>query len=177
MKTGLMNTFNIKLHLNKGFSLIELLVVVAIIGIISALGYPNIMKWYTKKQLRNDAHEVFAVLKDIQQESILNKQLYRVKISPEGPITTISVMIGKNPDCADKSSYENNENRLTLENSKLLVSGWVQVFSPNGCCSNLDYTKEYKIIHKGDKNNGADYGIYKITTKKATCFMNLEKGN
>ena len=58
-----MNTFNIKLHLNKGFSLIELLVVVAIIGIISAVGYPNIMKWYTKKQLRNDAHEVFAVLK------------------------------------------------------------------------------------------------------------------
>ena len=46
MKTGLMNTFNIKLHLNKGFSLIELLVVVAIIGIISAVGYPNIMKPY-----------------------------------------------------------------------------------------------------------------------------------
>jgi len=162
----------------KGFSIIELIVVVAIICLISAVSYPNIMKWYTKKQLRNDAHEVFAVLKNIQQESLLNKQLYRVKISPEGPITTISVMIGKNPDCADKSSYENNENRLTLENSKLLVSGWVQVFSPNGCCSkDQEYTKEIKIIHKDDKNNGADYGIYKITTKKATCFMNLDKVN
>ena len=167
----------------KGFSIIELIVVVAIICLISAISYPNIMKWYTKKQLRNDAHKVFAVLKDIQQESILNKQLYRVKISPEGPITTISVMIGTNPDCADKSSYQNNENRLNLENSKLylensklLASGYFQVFSPNGCCSkDQEYTKEIEIIHKDDKNNGDDYGKYKITTKKATCFINLKK--
>ncbi len=160
----------------KGFSIIELIVVVAIICLISAISYPNIMKWYTKKQLRNDAHKVFAVLKDIQQESILNKKLYRVKISPEGPITTISVMIGTNPDCADKSSYQNNENRLTLENSKLSVSGYFQVFSPNGCCSkDQEYTKEIEIIHKDDKNNGDDYGRYRIITKKATCFINLKK--
>ncbi len=177
MKTGLMNTFNIKLHLNKGFSLIELLVVVAIIGIISAVGYPNIMKWYTKKQLRNDAHELFAVLKDAQQDSLLNKQLHRININSEG--TIISVEINENPDCnqiINQDSYSTPVEKLTLKNSKLIVSG-PQVFSPNGCCSNLDYTKEYKIIHKSDKNNGADYGIYKITTKKATCFMNLEKGN
>ena len=90
-----------------------------------------------------------------------------------------STEINKNPDCnqiINQDSYSTPVEKLTLKNSKLIVSG-PQVFSPNGCCSNLDYTKEYKIIHKGDKNNGADYGIYKITTKKATCFMNLEKGN
>ena len=160
----------------KGFSIIELIVVVAIICLISVVGYPNIMKWYTKKQLRNDAHEVFAVLKDIQQDSLLKKKLYRVQIASEG--TEITVQIGTNPDCADKGSYVNNERRLILKNSKLLVSGYFQVFSPNGCCSKeQEYTKEIKIIHKDDKNNGADYGIYKITTKKATCFMNLDKVN
>ena len=34
----------------KGFSIIELIVVVAIICLISAISYPNIMKWYTKNQ-------------------------------------------------------------------------------------------------------------------------------
>ena len=62
----------------KGFSIIELLVVVAIIGIISAIGYPNIYKWYTKKQLKNDAYELFSVLKDAQQDSLLNKKLYKI---------------------------------------------------------------------------------------------------
>ena len=163
----------------KGFSIIELIVVVAIICLISVVGYPNIMKWYTKKQLRNDAHEVFAVLKDIQQDSLLNKQLHRININSEG--TIISVEINENPDCnqiINQDSYSTPVEKLTLKNSKLLVSGYFQVFSPNGCCSKeQEYTKEIKIIHKDDKNNGANYGIYKITTKKATCFMNLEKGN
>ena len=75
-----------------------------------------------------------------------------------------------------KLNISEDDETLTLKNSKLIAPG-PQVFSPNGCCSNQYYTKEYKIIHKSDKNNGADYGIYKITTKKATCFMNLEKGN
>ena len=162
----------------KGFSIIELIVVIAIICLISVMGYPNIMKWYTKKQLRNDAHEAYAVLKDIQQDSLLNKKLYRVIISSEGTDITSQTFTGSKFNCANDKNYEVTEQRLSLKNSKLLVTGRVQVFSPNGCCSkDQEYTKEIKIIHKDDKNNGDDYGIYKITTKKASCFMNLEIEN
>ena len=162
----------------KGFSIIELIVVVAIICLISVAGYPNIMKWYTKKQLRNDAHEVFAYLKDVQQDSLLNKKLCRVTVSSQGTDININAQTftKANFDCSNNNYDYKKEGELTLKNSKLSVSGRVQVFSPNGCCSkDQEYTKEIEIIHKDDKNNGDDYGRYKIITKKATCFMNLEK--
>lgn len=40
---------------NKGFTLIELMIVVAIIGIISAIGYPSYLD-YIKKTRRSDGH-------------------------------------------------------------------------------------------------------------------------
>ena len=167
-----MNIWNTKLHLNKkGFSLIELLIVVAIFGIISALGYPNIMKWYTKKQLQNDAHELFAVLKDAQQNSLLNKILYRISVNSDGK--TISVETTDNPNCSSQSLFQDKTKVLTLKNSKLKTPG-PQTFSPNGCCVDQGYTGLYVLQHINDKNNGADYGTYKINIKKATCFMDLE---
>ena len=160
----------------KGFSIIELLVVVAIIGIISAIGYPNIYKWYTKKQLRNDAYELFSVLKDVQQNSLLNKTLYRISIDngqdPNG--TAITVWATNNPDCS-LGTYHDTGIILTLKNSTLTPTEKEHVFSPNGCCLNQHHIPEFILQHKEDKNNGDDFGIYKIKITKATCFINLEK--
>ena len=165
----------------KGFSIIELIVVVAIICLISAISYPNIMKWYTKKQLRNDAYELFSFLKDAQQESMLNKVLYRINIHDRSdPTLVISVWATNNPDCSQGTYQESGGGRgevrrISLKNATLTNSGEHHVFSPNGCCLNQSHIPEFILQHKEDKNNGDDFGIYKIKITKATCFINLEK--
>ena len=170
----------------KGFSLIELLVVVAIIGIMGLVGYPNIMKWYTKKQLRNDAYELFSSLKDAQQQSMLNKVLYRISIHGRSdPALVISVWATNNPDCG-QATYEESGGgrgeirRISLKNATLTNSGEYHVFSPNGCClkpHEQHHIPEFILQHKDDRNNGNEFGRYKINITKATCFMNLEKDN
>ena len=53
----------------KGFSILELLVVVAIVAIMAGVAYPNFMKWYMKKELHADAFKLFDYLREVQQLS------------------------------------------------------------------------------------------------------------
>ena len=75
-----------------------------------------------------------------------------------------------------KSNYTKKE--FKQQNATLTNSGEHHVFSPNGCClkpHEQHHIPEFILQHKDDKNNGNDFGRYKINITKATCFMNLEK--
>ena len=49
----------------KGFSLLELLVVVAIIGVLSAVSFKPFMNWRTDRIVRTEALNVTAVIQNI----------------------------------------------------------------------------------------------------------------
>ena len=49
----------------KGFSLLELLVVVVIVAVISAVGYPNFMDWRKDKEVRAAAEKVSSMISGI----------------------------------------------------------------------------------------------------------------
>tara|TARA_B100000963_G_scaffold99014_1_gene85538 strand:+ start:164 stop:898 length:735 start_codon:yes stop_codon:yes gene_type:complete len=53
----------------KGLSLLELLVVLALIGIVTAVAYPNFNEWNRERLVRNGADRVLAFMKNIHSQT------------------------------------------------------------------------------------------------------------
>ncbi len=68
---------------NKGFSLIELMIVLAIIGILSAIGYPSYDS-YMKKSRRADGKIALQRMADRQERFYLQNNTYTTATASVG---------------------------------------------------------------------------------------------
>ena len=55
---------------HSGFTLLETLIVLAIVGIIAAISIPNVLAIYQRQQLNNAVNMVFSALQEAQQRAI-----------------------------------------------------------------------------------------------------------
>ena len=52
----------------KAFTIIELLVVLAVMGVFAVVAYPNISNWITERSVKKEAYEVVSYLKERKNE-------------------------------------------------------------------------------------------------------------
>ena len=78
---------------NRAFTILELLVVLAVIGVFSAIAYPNVSGWIADRNVKNAAFETVAFVKDRKSEVtsgkygmtqiLFNRQLQVFTMSPD----------------------------------------------------------------------------------------------
>tara|TARA_B100001109_G_scaffold38230_2_gene29979 strand:+ start:666 stop:1319 length:654 start_codon:yes stop_codon:yes gene_type:complete len=54
----------------KGFTILELLVVITIVAVVSAVGYPNFMNWREDREMRASMEKVSSMLRSINTQSL-----------------------------------------------------------------------------------------------------------
>ena len=83
----------VKKKISNGFTIIELLVVLAVIGVFTVIAYPNISNWITDRNVKKEVYETIAFIKERKAEVtsgkygmtqiVLNRQLLVFTMSPE----------------------------------------------------------------------------------------------
>jgi prepilin-type N-terminal cleavage/methylation domain len=73
----------------KGFTILELLVVITIVAIVSAVGYPNFMEWSEDRKVRKASEQIASMLTNINtQLQRGNFQYVQFQIIPNGTSST-----------------------------------------------------------------------------------------
>lgn len=66
---------------NKGFTLIEMLIIVAVIGILAAISAPSFLAWLNRKKVEDSLVQVQGALKVAQREAIRKSTTCTVTLS------------------------------------------------------------------------------------------------
>ena len=159
------------------FTILELLVVLAVIGVFSAVAYPKISNWITDRNVKKEVYETVAFIKDRKAEVTSGKfGMTQIALKPNLEVYTMSpeMFFNTYQDISSSSSYKTNKQcdygskqsgftrNRSLETLKLSVSNNdsnVHVY-PNAAhnpvgtflCITKDGTIKFMRLRKTDKD-------------------------
>jgi prepilin-type N-terminal cleavage/methylation domain-containing protein len=140
----------------RGFSMIELLVVLAVVGILAALGYPYVSTYLRAASLRAGAQELATIVNGGRQLAITrnanvcvlvnnNQAMYRILVGAGNPCTAGAVYTGVETQ---------DDGRIPLSNNIQITATTANVvFSPLGAAT----TAGTYTVHNPD--GGANLGV------------------
>ena len=75
----------------KAFTIIELLVVLVLIGIFSAIAYPNVSSWITDREVKKEVYDVVNLINEIKSEVMNGKYgMVQIRLRPGVEIYNMS---------------------------------------------------------------------------------------
>ena len=121
-----------RLHKNSGFTLIELMIVIGMISILSAIAIPSIMKWLPNYRLKAEARNLYSNMQKAKIEAVKRKQNVLISFvtgsyDPAGQIGSYRVHIDSNSN----NSYDAGETIIFQKNMPRNVTLYFNNFSAN----------------------------------------------
>jgi prepilin-type N-terminal cleavage/methylation domain-containing protein len=155
---------------NRGFTIIELLVVLAVMGVFTAIAYPNIMSWITDREVKKEVYETVTFIKERKAEVTSGKYgMTQIILQPNLQVYTMST-----------ENFTNTYNGITsssYKTNKQCDYGWRQPgFSRNTSLETLSFpinVSAVQVYPNGAHRPGSS--IICITKDGTIKLMQLRK--
>jgi len=160
-----------KISNKKGFTILELLVVLAVMGVFTAIAYPNISSWITDREVKKEVYETVAFIKERKAEVTSGKYgMTQIVLKPNLEVYTMSPQNFFN-------TYQNISSSSSYKTNKQCDYAWRQSgFSRNSSLETLSFpinVSEVQVYPNGAHNPSATYLC--ITKDASIKFMQLRK--
>ena len=159
---------NLSARFSKGFTLVEILIVIALIGILTAIAAPNISAWVETFKFKNTKREIGITMQLARMKAIARGVEYRVVFDLDAE--TFSLERGNQADGSDTWIAEGVVSDVSSWADIAFVNSYTtgkrnKQFNPNGTSS----TGSIRLNNaKGEK--------YKITLTPATGYITIAEG-
>jgi len=151
----------------KGFTLIEIITVIAIIGVLAAVLTPNIGSWIGKSKIRTAADELHQYLAFMKGEAFSRGVAVKAEFDEDDNSIAIYSSDELTSICdSDEVNWINMNNNLDFENIELISSAVENdklCFFPDGSSNGGTITLRSK------------HGEYEIRVLTATAFIEKNK--
>ena len=151
---------------NRAFTLIEIITVIAVIGILAAVLSPNIDSWVGKSKIRTSADELQQYLSFMKGEALGRAVVVKTEISEDDNSLVIYSSSELTSNCqSSEVEWENINNNLDFKNIELIseVEDDELCFFPDGSSNGGTITLKSK------------HGEYEIRVLSATAFIEKTK--
>lgn len=164
---------HINITQNSGFTVLELVVVLAIIATLSVLGNPLYQNWGAKRSLDSTANEIYSELNKARIDSFSNGLSTRVLTSKnENEYTITRYILDSSQESCDVNLNWAEESQKTIEvNNNFTITGT----GIGNVCFYRDGTSNGGSFSIDQKNGGSDLGNIDIMITLATGFIDVIK--
>lgn len=113
---------------NKGFSLIEMMIVLVLVGLSIALVTPSLSRFSKRVELKTSAQKLSGILRFSRNESVQKGRVFQVLFDPDSRMVRVRAMEGEGPGNGGKEEPKIQEKRYVLPSG--IQMGEVKIPSP-----------------------------------------------
>ncbi|WP_394261590.1 Tfp pilus assembly protein FimT/FimU [Moraxella boevrei] len=141
-----------------GFTLIELMIVIAIIGIIAGMAYPSMQKQIATMRLKNAVNMTESMLKQARVEALTTRQNITVRIGGN----PAALMVTRQPNMQfDSNIIVTQQNR-----GSIVITAQKEAKSSNSTATRVAPIPEYSFCYKNTASDKYTVKIDRMTNVK-----------
>ena len=135
-------------HSTRGFTMVELLVVIAIVAILAVLAVPSFSKMIVKQQLNKSARDLASALSNARSQSALLRRNMTLHIAPSSAVTVSdTVQVWQPTNSVTVSSSTTTPNQVIF-----LPAGGMQILIGGAAAVSVSSTNTIKLCDSKSVN-------------------------